>query len=113
MYRCRTAATPGFAELLDQLRPDVVHLQDFSPAVSLTHLEQIKARGIKVLMSYHSPGQSCLQRELLYNGTTVCDGEILLDRCTACRLAVQGVPGWVQSPLAKVSLPLAGSGKVA
>jgi glycosyltransferase involved in cell wall biosynthesis len=112
VYRVRTAVTPGFGELLDALRPEVMHLHDFSTAVNLSHLEQARARGIKTVMTYHTPGQSCKQYELLYNGQTVCDGEIRIDRCTACRLGVQGIPSWIRWPLAKVPLPLAGSGKL-
>lgn len=112
VYQCRTAATPGYAELLDALRPDIVHLHDFSTAVNLAHLEQAKARGIKLVMTYHTPGQSCKQFELLYNGQQVCDGEIRVDRCTACRLGVQGVPSWIRWPLAKVPLPLTGEGRL-
>lgn len=112
VYSCRTGEVPGFEALLRELTPDVVHFQDFSSGANLHHLELARAAGARTIMSYHSPGQSCLERELLYNGTDVCDGEIRLDRCTACRLAVQGVPAGVRWPLAKVSLPLAVGGRL-
>lgn len=104
-YACRTSEVPGFRELMERLKPDVVHFHDFSTGANLLHLDEAKAAGAKTVMTYHSPGQSCLQRELLYNGSTVCDGEIRLDRCTACRLGVQGIPSWLRWPLSKISLP--------
>ncbi len=104
-YGCRTGAVPGFRELMQRLKPAVVHFHDFSTGANLLHLDEAKAVGAKTVMTYHSPGQSCLQRELLYNGSTVCDGEIRLDRCTACRLGVQGIPSWMRWPLVKISLP--------
>jgi glycosyltransferase involved in cell wall biosynthesis len=107
VYACRTATAPGFQELLQQLQPGVVHLHDFSVSVNLLHLDLAKRAGAKTVMTYHSPGQSCLERELLHNGTTVCDGEIIRDRCTACRLGVQGIPSFIRWPLAKLSLSLA------
>ncbi len=113
VYACNTGEVPGFAELLGELKPDVVHFQDFSAGANLHHLALARAAKAKTVMSYHTPGQSCLQRELLRNGQIVCDGEIRLDRCTACRLGAQGIPAPIRWPLAKVSLPLAGESRLA
>jgi glycosyltransferase involved in cell wall biosynthesis len=92
VYSCRPKATPGYEELLDSFRPDIVHLHDFGFSVSLSHIEAAKRRGAKIVMTYHSPGQSCLQRSLLFQGKTPCDGEILEKRCTSCRLEANGAP---------------------
>jgi glycosyltransferase involved in cell wall biosynthesis len=113
VYACTTQEVPGFAELLGELKPDVVHFQDFSSGANLHHLALARAVGAKTVMSYHTPGQSCLQRELLQNGQNVCDGQILLDRCTACRLGTQGIPRLVRWPLSKLSLPLSGESQLA
>lgn len=105
VYSCRTEEVTGFRELLHKRRPLVVHFQDFSYGTNLLHLDEIKSTQAKTLMTIHSPGQSCLQREMLYNGKTPCDGEIKLDRCTACRLGVMGIPLWIRWPLSKLALP--------
>lgn len=107
-YACRTKTNPGYAELLKELQPAVVHFHDFAQAVNLLHLDQSRAAGARTVMTYHSPGQSCLQRELLYCGDKLCDGEIRIDRCTECRLGVQGIPTWLRKPLSHISLPLTG-----
>lgn len=107
-YACRTRTNPGYPELLNELQPAIVHFHDFAQAVNLLHLEQSKAAGARTLMTYHSPGQSCLQRELLFCGNTLCDGEIRIDRCTECRLGVQGIPAWLRKPLSRISLPISG-----
>jgi glycosyltransferase involved in cell wall biosynthesis len=112
VYYCRTTEVPGFGELLDQHRPAVVHFQDFSFGANLLHLDEIKKRGIQSVMTIHSPGQSCLQREMLFGGTTPCDGEIKLDRCTACRLKVMGIPNWLSWSLAQLSLPEFGTSRL-
>ncbi len=104
--------TPGFKEALHQIKPDIVHFHDFSIAANRTHIEVIKQAGIPIVMTQHSPGQSCLQRELLYGGTTVCDGEIQINRCTECRLLVQGIPAVARKPLSLVSLPVLGNSKL-
>ena len=92
VYSCRNEAVPGYRELLNEFKPDIVHMHDFSYGVSLTHLELAKRAGARTVMTYHSPGQSCLQRSLLYKGRTPCDGRIDLQRCTACRLECSGAP---------------------
>lgn len=112
VYSCRTSEVPGYQELLQKIQPDIVHFHDFSRGANLLHLEETKKTLAKSVMTFHSPGQTCLQRELLYNGITPCDGEIKLDRCTACRLGVQGIPAWLRWPLARMSLPETGEGRI-
>jgi glycosyltransferase involved in cell wall biosynthesis len=91
-YTSEFDALPGFAELLDELRPDLVHFHDHGGSGSLSHMRVVRARGCRIVLTFHSPGQSCPQRELLRYGRIPCDGEVLLQRCTACRLTVSGVP---------------------
>lgn len=76
---------PGFAELLDTYQPDIVHLHDQGYGSSLSHLRELKRRGIQTVLTYHSPGQSCAQRSLLYGGKTPCDGFISERKCSRCR----------------------------
>ncbi|MCH8951307.1 MAG: glycosyltransferase [Proteobacteria bacterium] len=91
-YGRRPTAIPGFRDLLARLRPSVVHLHDLSSEAGILHLEMARAAGARTVMSYHSPGQSCPQRELLYRRRVVCDGELRVGRCTECRLAAAGLP---------------------
>jgi glycosyltransferase involved in cell wall biosynthesis len=84
--------------------PHIVHLHDFSSGANLLHLRAAKTHGAKIVMTYHSPGQSCLQRSLLYQGRTPCDGEILEIRCTECRLTNAGMPSLAAKALAAVPI---------
>jgi glycosyltransferase involved in cell wall biosynthesis len=105
VYGCAPSAVPGFASLLKEFQPDIVHFHDFSVSANLLHLRLAQAAGARTLLTYHSPGQSCLQRSLLYRGREVCDGVISSVRCTACRLGVSGMPETISELAAKVSLP--------
>lgn len=107
-YHRRPAAAPGFAELLQEFRPDIVHLHDFTIGTSLLHLELSKRFGARTVMTYHTPLTSCLQGSLLYRGHTVCDGHIRAVRCTECRLATTGVPPLLGSILATIPTGLSG-----
>lgn len=108
-YFGRTAAAiPGFAELLAGFRPDVLHLHDFGVSCGLTHLREAAGRGIRTVMTFHSPGQSCPQKALRYRGRTPCDGELLYGRCSQCRLSVQGVPIAAAAALARLPLRVLG-----
>ena len=101
-YSCLPDAIPGFEALLDEFEPDIVHVHDFSVTINRLHLRAARVAGCRLVMTYHSPGQSCLQRSLLYRGRTVCDGEIRANRCTECRLGVSGIPAPVGRALAAV-----------
>lgn len=108
-YFGRTASeTPGFAELLDDFRPDVLHLHDFSVSCGLNHLRLAQKHSVRTAMTYHSPGQSCPQKALRYRGRTPCDGELRRGRCSECRLAIQGVPVAAATVLARLPLRILG-----
>ncbi len=110
-YFGRTAAAiPGFAELLAGFRPDVLHLHDFGVSCGLPHLREAAGRGIRTVMTFHSPGQSCPQKALRYRGRTPCDGELVYGRCSQCRLSVQGVPIAAAAALARLPLRVLGIG---
>ena len=110
-YFGRTAAaTPGFAELLAEFRPDILHLHDFGVSCGLTHLREAAARNVRTVMTFHSPGQSCPQKALRRNGRTPCDGELRYGRCSQCRLSVQGVPAAAAAALARLPLRTLGVG---
>jgi glycosyltransferase involved in cell wall biosynthesis len=102
VYGCVPDAAPGFEELLQQRRPDIVHFQDFSVGANLLHMRAAKAAGCGIVMTYHSPGQVCTQRSLLFRGQSVCDGRLDEQRCTRCRLGVLGVPEWVASGISRI-----------
>ena len=102
IYSCCPKSIPGFSELLRTTGPEVVHLHDFSVGANLLHLRAARAAGCRVVMTYHSPGQVCTQRSLLYRGSTVCDGHLEAARCNRCRLGVLGVPEFVSRLVGRI-----------
>ncbi len=91
----------SFERLLKKEHPDIVHFHDQSGGASLNHLKIVKKLGIKTLLTYHSPGQSCPQRALLYRGRTLCDGKLLIDRCSKCLYINKEIPNFIASLLIK------------
>jgi glycosyltransferase involved in cell wall biosynthesis len=84
-------AAASFARILDQERPDLVHLHAFTRAVSLRLLREAKQREIPVVFSYLTPTASCLRGTLLRWGSEVCDGLLDTHRCARCVLHGQGL----------------------
>jgi glycosyltransferase involved in cell wall biosynthesis len=95
---------PGFYELLKTENPDIVHFHDQSGGASLTHLRLVKSLGIKTVLTYHSPGQSCPQRALLYKGKYPCDGKLIMPKCIRCLLSIKGIPGSFASLVSSINL---------
>lgn len=81
-----------FGKILDEEKPNLVHLHAFTRGVSLRLVRESKSRGIPVIFTYHTPTVSCSRGTLLQWGKTVCDGEIKINRCTACVLQSLGFP---------------------
>ena len=79
-------AAAEFAAILDRDRPDIVHLHAFTAAVSLRLAQAAKARGIKVVFTYHTPTVSCQRGTLLLWGNLFCDGRLDVRRCAGCTL---------------------------
>ena len=84
-------AQAEFERILDEVRPDVVHLHAWTSAVSLRLVRAAKKRDIAVVFTYHTPTVTCQRGTLRLWGTMICDGEMRVRRCTACTLNGLGV----------------------
>jgi glycosyltransferase involved in cell wall biosynthesis len=106
-------AARSFAKVLESCAPDVVHLHSWTTAVSLRLLRSVKAAGIPVVFTYHTPTVSCVRGTLMRWGGDQCDGDLDSAPCAACMLHGKGL-GRVLS-MAVASLPAAigrGVGKI-
>lgn len=97
------AAARSFARVLDEVRPDVVHLHALTPAASVRVAAEVKRRGVPLVVTYHTPTMSCSRGTLMRYGRIVCDGYLDPRRCSRCMYQRHDVP----LPLAYVlgSLP--------
>src|SRR6266700_50912 len=86
-----TVAAGEFAKLLDEERPDLLHLHAFTSAVSLQLIRQAKRRSIPVVFTYHTPTVTCARGTLLLWGEYICDGRLDVRRCAACNLNSRGM----------------------
>jgi glycosyltransferase involved in cell wall biosynthesis len=102
----------GFKEYLRVYQPDVVHFHDQNESGSLSHLRICKELQIKTIVTYHSPGQSCMQRAQLFAGKSPCDARIDITRCTSCRYQLKGVPSLFADVLGSIHLPLVKKSKL-
>ena len=90
-----------FARVLDEERPDVVHMHAFTSGASLRVAREASRRGIPLVVTYHTPTVSCLRGTMLRDGREPCDGEIQVERCARCVLAGQ-MPGVAAGALSRV-----------
>lgn len=86
------AEIPGFAELLQEFRPDVVHLHSLSESCGLSHARAAKAFGARLVVTVHAPGFTCIKGNLIDASGAICDGVMRQRRCTRCRLHNGGLP---------------------
>lgn len=81
-----------FGRILDEERPDAVHVHAFTRAVSVLLVRAAKQRGLPVFFTYHTPTVSCQRGTLMFRGKEPCDGVLRVRRCTSCTLEGQGLP---------------------
>jgi len=84
-------AEAEFAQILDEEKPDIVHLHAFTAAVSLKLVRAAKQRRIPVAFTYHTPTVTCQRGTLRLWGSQTCDGELKIVRCAACSLNGLGI----------------------
>ena len=95
-------AADAFGRILDEERPDVVHLHAITRAVSLRLVRAAVARGIGVVFTYHTPTVSCQRGTLMRWGREECDGRLDRRACSACALHGLGLPRAASKALAHV-----------
>lgn len=106
-------AARSFAKVLESCAPDVVHLHSWTTGVSLRLLRTVKAAGIPVVFTYHTPTVSCVRGTLMRWGSDQCDGDLDSTPCAACMLHGKGLGRALSRAVA--SLPAAigrGVGKI-
>lgn len=85
-------AAANFERVLDEERPDLVHLHAQTRGVSLRCLRAARRRRIPVVYTYHTPTATCQRGTLLRWGAAVCEGVMHARDCTACALHGKGLP---------------------
>jgi glycosyltransferase involved in cell wall biosynthesis len=113
------AGDPGaaaeFDKILDEEKPDLVHLHAFTQGVSVGLARAVKRRKLPVIFTYHTPTVSCQRGTLVRWGTTLCDGKLHVRRCSGCTVhglglnrplatAVGALPPWVGRSLGNAGL---------
>ncbi len=105
-FERRSPSVPGLDRLVAETAPDVAMIVGFSPGtIDLAHLEVLAARGVPMALWHHVPGVTCLQFGLRYKNRAPCDGEVLVQRCTACRLGAGGAPEWTAEVASRIEIP--------
>jgi glycosyltransferase involved in cell wall biosynthesis len=84
-------ASQEFAKILDDERPDILHMHAFTRGVSLLMAREARRRGVKVVFTYHTPTVSCQRGTLMRWGQDVCDGKLNVHDCSACSLQALGL----------------------
>lgn len=85
MYKTTLGREPeGFRELLNRLRPDLLHFHSFTLAAGLDHANLAREYGIPYVITYHVPAMSCPRGTLLRWGEMFCDGNLDRDPCERC-----------------------------
>ncbi|MCX7140571.1 MAG: glycosyltransferase [Proteobacteria bacterium] len=108
-------AAANFRLVLQNWRPDAVHLHAHTAAVSEVLVDEAERAGARVLFTYHTPTVSCARGTMMYMGRTPCDGVLEVTRCTACLLQKHGLknglasifsrtPDWLGRLLAQLGL---------
>lgn len=92
-----------FVEIVNELKPDIVHFHTFNRSVNVFHLKAVKKLGFKTVFTPHQAGIFCPKGSLLdYRGKR-CRGIVNKSPCVKCYLSNQGLVGISSSFLSVVA----------
>lgn len=100
------AAAQAAARILDEEKPDIVHLHAFTRGVSLRLAREVKRRGVPLFFTYHTPTVSCQRGTLLRWGKEICDGRLKPGLCARCTLEGRGLPRLAAEAVTRVPVPV-------
>jgi glycosyltransferase involved in cell wall biosynthesis len=92
-------AAEGFGRIMDEFRPEIVHLHGMTSAISVRLAAEASRRRIPIVFNYHTPTVSCGRGTLLRWGSEICDGVLNTRICAACALTAKGLSRPVASLL--------------
>src|SRR5215469_10728271 len=93
------AAAASFAEVVDRLKPTIVHVHARSAAVSEKLVAAARNAGAKLFFTYHTPTVTCVRGTMMLMGRQPCDGVLRSTRCATCALKSHGIPQWAGAAL--------------
>lgn len=99
-------AANAFGKILDAVKPDLVHLHAFTPAVSIRLVRLVKKNGLPIIFTYHTPTVSCQRGTLLRWGRVDCDGVLGASRCATCAMQGAGLDRLTASMIGALPLGL-------
>lgn len=88
----RSVDAEGFLRIMEAEAPDILHVHGYTRAVSRKILQAVRAQGIRLIFTYHTPTATCVRGTLMRWGHVSCDGGLDATRCAACSLQSRGVP---------------------
>lgn len=86
-----TIAKASISKIIDDEKPDIIHLHALTSAASVHLVRAARDRKIPVVFTYHTPTVTCARGTLLQWGNEVCDGEMIPRLCAQCNLNQHGL----------------------
>lgn len=81
-----------FAQWIEENKPDIVHFHSMTRTVGLPHARLVEELGIPLVLTIHTPEITCARKTMMRWGRLPCDGEMIVNRCSACYLQSKGLP---------------------
>ncbi len=83
----------SFRKILELEKPEIIHFHEIGSGngVTINHLITAKNLGLKVIVTFHLAGYSCMTGGLINSKNQICDGKYHLYDCTKCVLSKKGV----------------------
>jgi len=73
-----------YKKVIDEINPDIVHMHSLTRGCGFYHASYVKKLGLPLIFTIHIAEVTCARGTMMLWGEAPCDGEMKVDRCTAC-----------------------------
>lgn len=98
----------GFAEILKNENPDIIHFHELAPGrgINIFHVEKAHELNIPIVLTFHLAAYTCFKGSLIYKEIKKCDGIIKIKRCTDCVYHAKNITGVKAKFLSNIAVSL-------
>lgn len=88
-----------FQKIFAEINPNIVHMHSLTRGCGFYHARYVKEMGLPLIFTVHMAEVTCVRGTMMLWGEVPCDGEMRVQRCTACFYNKNGIPKFLSKTL--------------
>lgn len=91
-----------FQKIFSEINPKIVHIHSLTRGCGFYHARYVKEMGLPLIFTVHMAEVTCVRGTMMLWGEVPCDGEMQVQRCTACFYNKNGIPKFLSKTISNI-----------